>query len=458
MDASRDSRIHDWIAEQYSFALSEFEDDHRWGDDPPSLRESKLLPDDFDLITRPPPSPQRDTDNNRDALSTPFHDSPLLPSPLPLIHDVLSQHSSSQSNADLEDPFDRLLREMNSWRFGPASRSTLTLTLSNRNKELPATPSPPPTPTLEDFPSPPPTAPSSPTSSTFPVTPTSSFRPLQRRSKPLDHCSSMTESDSEPTLTSSASYASLRSRTNRYPSISTTLSTAESAFAPSVRHAIYVSSLKTCSPPSSPTSPIFVEHTPPLKSVPLMPSPDPVPFSASTDGFLKVYPSGLVAGEASRWSVASTSHPTRRSPTPTPNSMPVLPSFVRPSPKPKREFPSIRTRLLSTFGLRPRNSAPASTTGNTFSSTLHRNSHRTSWGSTMPRRRRADSNVNLNPSRSEKRLVVSGLEEGNLDAELAVKRWCESFGELRRISRKDGALHVSWKKASVADTVSCMPT
>jgi hypothetical protein len=45
------------------------------------------------------------------------------------------------------------------------------------------------------------------------------------------------------------------------------------------------------------------------------------------------------------------------------------------------------------------------------------------------------------------------LEEGNLDAELAVKRWCESFGELRRISRKDGALHVSWKKASVADTV-----
>jgi len=48
---------------------------------------------------------------------------------------------------------------------------------------------------------------------------------------------------------------------------------------------------------------------------------------------------------------------------------------------------------------------------------------------------------------------VSGLEEGNLDAELAVKRWCESFGELRRISHKDGALHVSWKKASVADMV-----
>ena len=27
--------------------------------------------------------------------------------------------------------------------------------------------------------------------------------------------------------------------------------------------------------------------------------------------------------------------------------------------------------------------------------------------------------------RGEKRLIVSGLEEGNLDAELAVKRWCE---------------------------------
>ena len=81
----------------------------------------------------------------------------------------------------------------------------------------------------------------------------------------------------------------------------------------------------------------------------------------------------------------------------------------------------------------------------------------------------------MSSQRGEKQLVVTGLEEGNLDAEVAVKRWCEvranvqfkftkmnanlgfrqSFGELRRISRKDGALHVSWKKASVADTVSC---
>ncbi|KAH9985652.1 hypothetical protein BJV74DRAFT_554158 [Russula compacta] len=223
---------------------------------------------------------------------------------------------------------------------------------------------------------------------------------------------------------------------------------------PSVRHAIYVSAPKT-SPPPSPTTPTPTERTPPIPSLSQTPPPDPVHFPASTDKLLKVYPSGLSAGEASRWSVASTSLPSRRSPTPTPNSMPILPTFVRPSSKPKRELQSIRTRLLSTFGLRPRNSAPASpTTVTAFPSSSRRNSHRTSWSSATTRRRRADSNVNLSTSpRGEKRLVVSGLEEGNLDAELAVKRWCESFGELRRISRKDGALHVSWKKSSVADTV-----
>jgi len=125
MDASRDSRIHDWIAEQYSFALSEFQDDP-WRDDPPSLRESKLLPDDFDLITRPPPPPQRDTDSDRDSL----YDPPLLPSPLPLLRDPPLDTVST----DLEDAFDGLLREMNSWRRAPASRSALTLTLSDRNK------------------------------------------------------------------------------------------------------------------------------------------------------------------------------------------------------------------------------------------------------------------------------------------------------------------------------------
>jgi hypothetical protein len=129
-DASRDSRIHDWIAEQYSFALSEFQDDHLWRDDPPSLRESKLLPDDFDLITRPPPPSQRDTDSDRDSL----YDPPLLPSPLPLLCDASSDNTPLQARTDLEDAFDGLLREMNSWRFAPASRSALTLTLSDRNK------------------------------------------------------------------------------------------------------------------------------------------------------------------------------------------------------------------------------------------------------------------------------------------------------------------------------------
>jgi hypothetical protein len=106
--------------------------------------------------------------------------------------------------------------------------------------------------------------------------------------------------------------------------------------------------------------------------------------------------------------------------------MPILPTFVRPSAKPKRELPSIRTRLLSTFGLGPRNSAPSSpTTPSAFPSNSRRNSHRTSWTSATTRRRRVESNVTLSTSRGEKRLVVTGLEEGNLDAELAVKRWCE---------------------------------
>ena len=134
MDASRDSRIHDWIAEQYSFALSEFQDDYLSRDDPPSLRESKLLPDDFDLLTRPPPRPQRDTDSDRDSQSTHSCDPPLLPSPLPLPHDAPPDDITSPDSTDLEDAFHGLVREMNSWRFLPASRSALTLTLSDRNK------------------------------------------------------------------------------------------------------------------------------------------------------------------------------------------------------------------------------------------------------------------------------------------------------------------------------------
>jgi hypothetical protein len=210
-----------------------------------------------------------------------------------------------------------------------------------------ATPPPPPKPSLEDFPSPPPTAPSLPPSS---ITPIPSFRRLHRRSKPL------LVQPFAPTLTSSTSYASLHSRANHYPSNFITLSTVGSSYTPSVRHAIYVSAPKTSLPPS-PTTPTPTERAPPLKSVSSIPLPDPAPF-ASTGG-LKAYPSWLSEGESSQWSVASTS---RRSPTPTPNSMPILPSFIRPSPKPKRKLLSIRTRLLSTFRLRPRSTAPPSPT------------------------------------------------------------------------------------------------
>ena len=134
MDVSRDSRIQDWIAEQYSFALSEFQDDHPWRADPPSLRESKLLPDNFDLITCSPPPTQRDTDSDFDSHSTHSYDPPLLPSPLSLLHDTPSLNPAPQADTDVEDALDGLLREMNSWRFAPASRSAYTLTLSDRNK------------------------------------------------------------------------------------------------------------------------------------------------------------------------------------------------------------------------------------------------------------------------------------------------------------------------------------
>lgn len=141
MDASRDSRIHDWIAEQYSFALSEFQDDCLWRNDPPSLRESKLLPDDFDLIVPPPPPPtqRRDTDSDHDSRSTHSCDPPLLPSPLPLLQDAQSHLPEPQGSTNLEDALDGLIREMNSWRLAPASRSALTLTLSDRNKVCPGT-------------------------------------------------------------------------------------------------------------------------------------------------------------------------------------------------------------------------------------------------------------------------------------------------------------------------------
>jgi len=37
----------------------------------------------------------------------------------------------------------------------------------------------------------------------------------------------------------------------------------------------------------------------------------------------------------------------------------------------------------------------------------------------------------MSSQRGEKQLVVTGLEEGNLDAEVAVKRWCEVRANLQ---------------------------
>jgi hypothetical protein len=122
--------IHDWITEQYTSEFR-FQDDHRWCDDPPSLRESKLLPDDFDLIARSPPTPQ--TDNDRDALSTLFSVPPLLPSPLPSLSRPPSHQPSPDDHTDLEDAFEGLLRDMHSWCSMPASQSSLTLTVTPSN-------------------------------------------------------------------------------------------------------------------------------------------------------------------------------------------------------------------------------------------------------------------------------------------------------------------------------------
>ena len=78
---------------------------------------------------------------------------------------------------------------------------------------------------------------------------------------------------------------------------------------------------------------VSVSSTPPLES----------PSLATSAKRLKVYPSGLAAGESSRWSVASASLHSLRSPTPTLNSMPILPTFIHPLSKSKGELPSIRT-------------------------------------------------------------------------------------------------------------------
>ncbi|KIM76206.1 hypothetical protein PILCRDRAFT_652748 [Piloderma croceum F 1598] len=51
-------------------------------------------------------------------------------------------------------------------------------------------------------------------------------------------------------------------------------------------------------------------------------------------------------------------------------------------------------------------------------------------------------------------LVVGGVKENDARTFSAVQRWCESFGELRSMSRKpNGDIYVDFRKSSVAETV-----
>ncbi|KZT27693.1 hypothetical protein NEOLEDRAFT_1240236 [Neolentinus lepideus HHB14362 ss-1] len=53
----------------------------------------------------------------------------------------------------------------------------------------------------------------------------------------------------------------------------------------------------------------------------------------------------------------------------------------------------------------------------------------------------------------KKKLVVSGVEPYDARGMDAVRRWCESHGEVSRFQWKPDGLHVHFRKASVADTV-----
>ncbi|KZT30866.1 hypothetical protein NEOLEDRAFT_41761 [Neolentinus lepideus HHB14362 ss-1] len=54
-----------------------------------------------------------------------------------------------------------------------------------------------------------------------------------------------------------------------------------------------------------------------------------------------------------------------------------------------------------------------------------------------------------------KKLCITGLRSGEVQRFEAVKKWCQSFGELREITRvPNGDIYVHFRKAEVADTVS----
>jgi hypothetical protein len=55
----------------------------------------------------------------------------------------------------------------------------------------------------------------------------------------------------------------------------------------------------------------------------------------------------------------------------------------------------------------------------------------------------------------KKKLVVSGIDVNDGRRLEAMKNWCESFGEVTQIIRMpNGDLHIHFRKAEVAETVS----
>ncbi|KAI0311394.1 hypothetical protein OF83DRAFT_1177617 [Amylostereum chailletii] len=150
-----DDRVQHWIAEQYSFALSE----HDAADDAaPSLRDSHVLPQDFNF------------DPFITALS------------------LSASNALPEQPRDIDDAVQLLVHEMNSWRAP-----------SDRDKPLPPPPPSASTPTSFDFPSP-------------PASPRSTTSFLKRPSLPSLAPDDGEDDSPERALMTSASYASLRSR------------------------------------------------------------------------------------------------------------------------------------------------------------------------------------------------------------------------------------------------------
>lgn len=60
----------------------------------------------------------------------------------------------------------------------------------------------------------------------------------------------------------------------------------------------------------------------------------------------------------------------------------------------------------------------------------------------------------ISREKRKKKLVVSGIAKGDQARLEAVRKWCESFGEVNQITRMpNGDLHIDFRKAEVADTV-----